>query len=497
MFMTIRNFSDIKSLLLSNIGVKQTIVKNTFWLAIAEGFTRFLKLFLIIYVARILGATEYGKFTFALAFISLFIVFSHLGISAIATRELSREKGGEKEYPAILSLKIVLSIGTLILILIGSFFITTDPLIQKVIWILAIYFLIIDFTEIIYVIFRARQKMEYESFAKILQAVFITAAGFFIILNFPSVENLSYGYLFASLISLIFVLLFFHFKIFHFTLFWNTSIWKKFLGMSWPIALVGIFGVIYGYIDSIMMGHWGQITETGWYNAAAKVAAVTSVPMILISQSFYPVLSKFFKESKEKLQRIWNYQMELMIILAVPIVVGGITLASKIIDFIYDPSYNRSILAFQILVVMAGLVFLCHPFNQLLIAVNQQKKFFWISLIGAIVNITLNLILIPRYSLYGAAITTVITYFILLILFIIFTKRFTPINPLKVKFLGIGFLSLFSGLVMYFVISLPKIYNLNVLISVLVGALIYFATLLILRTMLKFSIKVFRQQKLT
>ncbi len=59
---------------LENLGVKQTIFKNTFWLAVAEGVTKFLKLILIIYVARVLGATEYGKFTFAL-FLSLCLVF--------------------------------------------------------------------------------------------------------------------------------------------------------------------------------------------------------------------------------------------------------------------------------------------------------------------------------------------------------------------------------------------------------------------------------------
>jgi len=81
---------------LKNSGTKQTIAKNTFWMAVAEGITRFLKLFLIIYVARILGATEYGKFTFALAFVSLFAIFSDFGISQITTRELAQKKGKRK-----------------------------------------------------------------------------------------------------------------------------------------------------------------------------------------------------------------------------------------------------------------------------------------------------------------------------------------------------------------------------------------------------------------
>ena len=67
---------NVKSLLFENKGLKQTIFKNTFWLALAEAITNFSKLFLIVYVARIFGVTEYGKFTFALSFVSLFSILS-------------------------------------------------------------------------------------------------------------------------------------------------------------------------------------------------------------------------------------------------------------------------------------------------------------------------------------------------------------------------------------------------------------------------------------
>jgi len=458
---------------LKNSGIKQTIAKNTFWLAVAEGVTRFLKLFLIIYVARILGATEYGKFTFALAFVSLFAIFSDFGISQITTRELAREKEKEREFPNILSLKFVLSIGTLILICFGSFFITPDPVIRGIIWILGIYIIISGFSEIIYAFLRARQQMEYEAWTKILQAVVVTGVGFFILFNFPSVQNLSLAYLFATSIALISILIFFHFKIYQLKLSFNKNIWRNVLLISWPLALAGIFGTIHSQTDSVMMGYFGQITQVGWYNAAYRIIGATLIPVGLLSISFFPLFSKLFKESKEKLQKSWDYYMQLMIFLAVPIVVGGITLAPKIIDFVYDLSYFPSILVFQILLIMVALSYICNPFGQALIVSNQQKRLFWISLSGAIVNIGLNLILIPKYSLYGAAFTTVVTLFLILFLLYKFTSKFTPIRPFNLKFLFTFLDAGLSGIVMYFAICLPIIYNLNVIFSVLIGALVY------------------------
>jgi len=458
---------------LKNSGIKQTITKNTFWLAVAEGVTRFLKLFLIIYVARILGATEYGKFTFALSFVSLFAVFSDFGISQITTRELAREKEKEREFPNILSLKLVLSIGTLILICLGSFFITPDPVIRGIIWILGIYIIVSSFSGIIYAFFQARQKMEYEAWTKILQAVVATGAGFFILFNFPSIQSLSLTYLFAALIALISILIFFHFKIYRLKLSFNKNIWRNVLIMSWPLALGGIFATIYSNTDSVMMGYFGQITQVGWYNAASKIVRASLIMSGLITISFFPILSKLFKESKEKLQKAWDYYMQLMIFLAVPIVVGGIILAPKIIDFVYDSSYFPSILAFQILIVMAGITFLCNPFSQILIASNQQKKLFWITLSGAILNVGLNLILIPKYSLYGAAFATVATLFLIFFLLYKFTSKFTPIKPFNLKFLFSFLIGGPSSAAMYFVISQPIVYNLNVIFSILIGAVVY------------------------
>ncbi len=140
---------NIKTLLFENVGIKQTIFKNTLWLAVAEVISRLLGAVLIIYVARILGTTGFGKFSFALSFVSMFVILSDFGLSDITGREFSKNKENEKEYSSVLSLKILLSAGALILMLIGSFFITPDPAIQKIVWILSIFILISNFFFII------------------------------------------------------------------------------------------------------------------------------------------------------------------------------------------------------------------------------------------------------------------------------------------------------------------------------------------------------------
>jgi len=96
--MKIRSFIDVKTLLFDNISIKQTIFKNTFWIGLGEGISKLLKLILLIYVAKILGAAEYGKFCFAFAFVGLFTILTELGVYQIMVREFARDKKKGRDF---------------------------------------------------------------------------------------------------------------------------------------------------------------------------------------------------------------------------------------------------------------------------------------------------------------------------------------------------------------------------------------------------------------
>lgn len=471
------NFNNLKSLFFKNIGIRQTIFKNTLWLFAAEGSSRFLEIILVIYMTRILGPTEFGKFAFVLAFVSVFVMLSDFGLATITTREFSQDKDTEKEYPTILSLKIILSAVALILMLLGSFFLTSDTVVIKLVWILAFFALMKNFFFIVYAFLRARQQMEYEAGIKVLQSLITVIIGFFVLLKFPSIVNMGYGYLIANFIVLTSILLFIHFRVFHLSLGFNKVVLQKFFRFSWPLGAAAVFGAIFINIDSVIMGHWGQITEVGWYNVAKGIVGLAIIPATLITMSFYPVLSKLFKESKQKLQRVWNYYMESMIILAIPITVGGFILSSQIIDFIYGPSFGPSILALQILIFSAGIGLLYGPYLAMLIVSNQQKKYLWINLIAAITNIVLNLILIPLYSFYGAAIATIITYLVILFGGIVFLRGTASIFLFNSRLFKIMVIAIISSLIMSIVINRLLFYNFNIIFIITIGILVYFVAL--------------------
>ncbi len=463
---------DIQALFFKNIGIRQTIFKNTFWLVVAEIISGFLRLFLLIYVARILGVNEYGKFTFAFSFVSVMVILSDLGIIEIVIREFSRNKEKEKDLPALIALEIILSMGALILMIFGSFFITSDQYIRRLIWILAFFILSSSFFSIFLAFLRSRQKMEYEAAIKIIHTFILVGFSFFCIFYFPSAIALGYSYLVANVFFVIMLLLFFNFHFQKIRISFNKSMFNI-LKISWPLSLGYIPIWIYIATSSIMLGYFNLITENGWYSAASKIALIAMIPADLIIRSFYPALSNFFVNSKEKLQRSWDYLMILMIFLVMPIVVGGITLAPQIIHFFYGFGFNPSILAFQLLMLVVAINFIHYPYGIMLVVSDRQKKNFFLIAAGILINILLNIILIPLYGFYGAIVSVIVSSLIILLSTMIISRKFIEISLFNIKLLKYGIIAGFFSYAMFFVINLPFVYNLNIFYSVVIGALTY------------------------
>ncbi|MDI6734266.1 MAG: oligosaccharide flippase family protein, partial [Patescibacteria group bacterium] len=88
----------IKDFLFKNKSEKQTVIKNSFWLAFGNIAGRLIRAVLIIYAARILGTEGYGIFSYALGLAAFFTIFSDIGLSSLLTRESIKKPEKIAEY---------------------------------------------------------------------------------------------------------------------------------------------------------------------------------------------------------------------------------------------------------------------------------------------------------------------------------------------------------------------------------------------------------------
>ncbi len=463
----------IIALFFENIGIRQTVSKNVFWLVGTQVIVSSMSMVLLVLAVRFLGAAEYGKFAYAMAFVSIAACIVDFGVASITVRELAKEQANEKDFNLFLSFKIMLCTVFFVVTFIGSFFITRDPFIRQSVWILSAFVCTESIFQMMYAFFHAKQKMQFESIIHLAQTLAIIAAGVMAVFLFPTTRSLSYGYFIGSSAVLTFVIIYVHFFVIKLKWAFDKKIWMDILKWSWPLVFNFVASWMYLHVDAFMIGFMGSSKEVGMFSVASRIIAVMVILSGLVSRGFYPALSKFLGESKEKFQLVWDYNMKTMIALALPIMAGGIIFASKIIHLFYGTGFEPSVAVFQILIVFIGLTFLSYPYSMVLAVCNRQRTNFVIISSGFIINIIFNLMFFPLYGIYGVAFASVLTTAILWVLLMVFFKKLAPVPPLDWQlckvFLGSGL----SCLITFYLLTRPVVYHLPILLLIPAGGLLY------------------------
>ena len=165
--------------------------------------------------------------------------------------------------------------------------------------------------------------------------------------------------------------------------------------------------------------------------------------------------------------------MESMIILALPVVAGGIALSDSIVKIFYGSSFGPSVLAMQLLMFIAGISFVSYPYSIVLVVSDHQKKNFILIVAGAIVNIVLNFFFVLVFGFYGVIISTIIACSVVLFSSVFLSKKLNLIKPFSKNLFKTTLISLLSSLLMYYVVSWKLIAGLNIICTFLIGVSVY------------------------
>jgi len=138
-----------------------------------------------------------------------------------------------------------------------------------------------------------------------------------------------------------------------------------------------------------------------------KIYEGLTVFPIIICVVLYPRLSQLFLLNKKAHSLLSSKAVKYMFIISFPIIICGITLSKNIINILFGGEFQNSVVALQILLLGVAFIFQIRLFQIILNSIDKQKVVMYVGLAGLIVNVFLNLLLIPRYGFKGAAATTV------------------------------------------------------------------------------------------
>jgi O-antigen/teichoic acid export membrane protein len=183
----------------------------------------------------------------------------------------------------------------------------------------------------------------------------------------------------------------------------------KLLTYSWPLIISGIMVALYMKIDVIMLQNIAGVKEAGAYATVASLSEAWNFVPVVIVTSLFPAILNARRDEPERYNKRIQDLYDLMVYLSVP-VAAIITFASPLIYKLYKPEYAYAAPVLSVHIWSGVFVFLGAASGQYLIAENLNKLTFIRTGFGAIVNIVLNLILIPKMGMMGAAIATLVAY---------------------------------------------------------------------------------------
>jgi O-antigen/teichoic acid export membrane protein len=473
------------------MGATRKIAKNTSMLSISQIISYILIFFYTIYIARFFGADGFGTLSFALAFSGIFSIFADLGLNVLTVREVARNKSLTKKYIGnVLLIKIILAFLTFGLILLFVNLLNYPQETMIVVYLVSLSTILSSIFGIFYSIFQAYEKIEYQSLGQILSSLIVFFGVLWGISLGFDVIGFSLLYFASNAMILIYNFIIYFRKFSFPRIEYDKEFWKITIKESLPFGISGISGMIYTYIDSVMLSLIQGNEVVGWYNASYRLILVLLFIPTIINTVVFPRMSQYYNSSRTSLRLMNEKYFKFMLMIGFPLAIGVTLLANKLILLIFGQEYVQSIIALQILIWTIVFTFAGASFVQLLQSTNNQFVLTKISGICVIINVILNLIFIPKFSYIGASIATLITE-IILVGYIIranYNIGFGIKSDLIVKDIS---KILFSCLIMGSFIWYFK--SLNIFILIILAILLYLGILYFIKGFDDVDIRIFRE----
>ncbi len=454
------------------------IAKNTSYLTLALILQKIISFTYFTLLARYVGPANLGKYYFAISFTTIFAIFIDLGFANVLTREVAKDQNRSQKWLAnILALKIPLALLSLAAVFILINLLGYDPVTRNLVYISSICMVLDSFTVTFFAVVRGFHNLKYESISSIIFQLIVLIFGYSALLLGGGLIPAMFALALASSYNFVYSLIILKKKI-HIAIkvAYDKYLVREIIIISWPFAVYAIFQRLYTYLDSVFLSILAGDEQVGLYQIAFKIIFALQFLPMAFTASLYPAMSSYWHSNREQLVISFERAMNYLIIISLPIIVGAIVLADKIV-LLFKAGYGGALLPLQISIISLFFIFVNFPIGSLLNACDKQRKNTFNMGIVMVVSIVLNLLLIPYWQAIGASFTVLVTNVLMFILGMFAVKKIIPYRSRKniIIFAKVLLASLVMGLIIYW----GKTY-LNVFVATLAGALIYFVLLFVL-----------------
>jgi polysaccharide transporter, PST family len=389
----------------------RAIIANTGWLFSDRILRMGASLVVGVWVARYLGVQQYGLFNYALAFVSLFSPIVTLGLDDVVVRHLVSKSSNKEEILGTTFWLKLLGGMVSVLLAVGCIFVLGEKEALKI-WLVTILAVagIFRAAETVELWFQSQVKSKYTVVAKNIAYLLNNLIKVGLILAKAPLLAFAWVTLAEFVMNAISLIMIYQSKGFSFWL-WkcNFSVAKSLLKESLPLIFSGFAILIFMKIDQIMLGQMIGESEVGIYSAAVRISEIWYFIPTTIVSSVAPSIYAAKETSESLYYKRLKQLLSLLALISLAISLPMTFLSEKIVTVMFGNGY-----------VEAGLILAVHIWTSLFVFMGVATSIWFIAedlnhvslgktLVGAILNIVLNFLLIPKYAGLGAAIATIIS----------------------------------------------------------------------------------------
>lgn len=476
-----------------------SVAKNTLYLTTASILQKALAFGYYLFIANHLSTQQTGKYFLALSLSLMFSVIADFGITSVVIREIAKapERGREFIQRAIGFKLPFLFIGFIATVL-APIVMGHDQVVQELVFLAAILMIADTFSLFFYGILRGYQVLKYESLGIFIGQSLTLVCGVSVILSvfrlstpaeietfFPTARIL-HLLIFSLMIGSFFNLFFSGFHVIRrlgtrtLLPIWEKTSFTRFLLLSLPFAIAGIFARVSASIDSLLIYSWLGDAALGVYSIAYKFTyAFQFIPLAFVG-ALYPAFSASLeREQAENTETLFNKSMRYLALVGIPITFGIWALAPDLV-LLTGKQYTYAAPVLQVIIFSLIPLFLDFPVGALLNAAGRQNLKTGLMGAGMVLAIVFNSLLIPVFGTMGSAYTALLSTTSVFCIGMLFVKKIIPTYryaPLVKHLFSIGL----SGWVMGMAVIFARP-TLGLYLAIPFGTLTYVAILFLTRS---------------
>lgn len=466
----------------------KSIAHNTAWMTISSIGQKIISFAYFTIIARSIGAENTGKYFFAMSFATIFVVFVDLGLTSVLVRESAKAKDKIQNYfSTILWTKAILGFLTYLSAVVAINLMGYPAETKHLVYLSCVTMLFDSLHLSIYGVLRVYGNLRYEAIGAISsQFITMVLGTIFLYARLPLIFLIA-AFTIPSFLNVCYagMILFKKYAICLRPQF-DSAVLKFIAVIAVPFALTSIFTRVYGYIDSVLLSKLAGNAAVGWYSIPYKITFAFQFIPFALTASLFPRFSEYFVSDKQKLARVFERAMKYLMIVVLPIAVGISVLARELVITLFTGQFTNSVVPLQILMFSLIFTFLSAPVTTMLNACNRQITQTTIIGLVMLVNIVVNLALIPRCGVVGAATAALIGNFLILAVGYYFVPKITQVSHrylIKTLFQ----VCVSAGLMGFGVWWINQLTNF--VIAILAGAVIYILLIFVVKIMRREELK--------